>query len=157
MPVLDTISHSEEQTRRLGRRFGELLEPSDVVLLSGPLGSGKTRFAQGIALGLGVSEAVTSPTFALVNEYAGRLPLYHLDFYRLERPDEIQELGFDEYFFGAGVTVAEWPEQVVGLPSAHVLVRLKPITETKRGLRFEPNGGRYDQKVEALRRAAYLV
>jgi len=155
--ILDTVSHSEEQTRRLGRRLGELLGPDDVVLLSGPLGSGKTRLAQGIALGLGIEDPVTSPTFALVHEYSGRMRLYHLDFYRMERPDEILHLGFEEYFYGGGVTVAEWPEQVVGLPCEHLLVRCKPISETKRGLRFEPHGARYDALVATVRTTAFLL
>jgi tRNA threonylcarbamoyladenosine biosynthesis protein TsaE len=155
MMVLDTISHSAEQTRRLGRRLGELIEPGDLILLSGPLGSGKTCFAQGVAVGLGIEEIVNSPTFALVNEYRGRLPLYHMDFYRLERPDEIADLGFSEYWSGGAVTIAEWPEQVVGLPTDHIMVRFKAISDTKRGLRFEPVGTRYELRVEALRRAAY--
>jgi tRNA threonylcarbamoyladenosine biosynthesis protein TsaE len=155
--LLDTVSHSAEQTQRLGRRLGELLEPGDVILLSGPLGSGKTCFAQGVASGLGVQEHVTSPTFALVVAYHGRLPMYHMDFYRIERPDEVEDLGFGEYWNGNGVTVAEWPEQVTGLPSTHLMLRFKVISDTKRGLRFEANGSPYDLRIEALRRAAYAL
>jgi tRNA threonylcarbamoyladenosine biosynthesis protein TsaE len=153
--VLDTISHSVAQTQRLGARLAELLQPGDVLLLSGPLGSGKTSFTQGIAEGLGISRVVNSPTFVLVREYSGRLPLYHMDCYRLDRPAEPVELGWEEYFYGDGVTVLEWPERVSGLPDERLEVTFKPISETKRGLRFTPRGGRYERLVPEFRRAAY--
>ena len=104
-------SRSAEQTRRLGALLGGVLAAGDVVLLSGALGAGKTAFTQGIAVGLGVRGAVNSPTFTLLKEYEGRLPLYHFDLYRIEDPDEVLALGFAEYFAGAGVSVIEWAER----------------------------------------------
>ena len=108
---LDLPSESVEQTRRLGVILGGLLAPGDVVLLYGELGAGKTAFAQGIGRGLGVAATVNSPTFTILKEYMGRLPLYHFDLYRIESPDELYTLGFDEYFVGDGVCVVEWAER----------------------------------------------
>lgn len=107
-------SGSEEETRALGERLAALLRPGDIVLISGELGAGKTRLVQGIARGLGVASAVTSPTFSLVKEYAGRMPLYHMDLYRLAAPD-LAALGLEEYFLGEGVTCVEWGERADGL------------------------------------------
>ena len=92
------VTKNEEETRQLGVRLAELLKPGDVLALEGDLGAGKTTFAQGIAKGLGVEEAVDSPTFTIIKEYHGRLPFYHMDVYRLESPDE--DLGWDEFFRG---------------------------------------------------------
>ena len=141
--TLQLVSESEEETRRLGSRLARLLGPGDVVLLSGALGSGKTCLAQGIAAGLGVREPVTSPTFSLVNEYDSKPRLFHLDFYRLERPSEIMEMGFDEYFYGDGITVAEWPERVIGLPPEHLRIHVLSVSERSRALDFSPTGDRY--------------
>jgi tRNA threonylcarbamoyladenosine biosynthesis protein TsaE len=104
-------SGSLEETQRLGAQLGRLLAAGDVVLLTGTLGAGKTAFTQGIGAGLGVRETVNSPTFMLVKEYAGRLPLYHFDLYRIEEPEELYALGFEEYFGGDGVAVVEWAER----------------------------------------------
>ena len=97
----------------MGEEFSRQLIPGDVVALIGDLGTGKTRFAKGISLGLGVKETVTSPTFTIVNEHLnGRLPLYHFDFYRLKTSAELDELGYDEYIFGRGVCVLEWADMI---------------------------------------------
>lgn len=108
-----TIAHSASlaRTHALGKALGSALEAGDVILLSGDLGAGKTMLAQGIGAGLGVHEVVNSPTFTILKEYAGRLPLYHFDLYRIESPDELYALGFDEYFAGDGVCVVEWAER----------------------------------------------
>ena len=95
MKTIDIVSHSLTQTQRLGAKLAGLLEPGDVLLLRGTLGAGKTSFTQGLAQGLGVATVVNSPTFILARQYAGRLPLYHMDYYRLERPAEPAELGFE--------------------------------------------------------------
>ncbi len=102
----------ESATRKLAGRLAELLCPGDVVLLVGELGTGKTCFVQGIAEGLGVRERVLSPTFTLLREYTGRLPLYHLDAYRLEGPGDLSDLGLEEYLEGQGVVVVEWADRV---------------------------------------------
>jgi len=104
-------SSSVEQTRRIGLALGRLLAPGDVVLLEGELGAGKTALTQGIGAGLGVQAVINSPTFTILKEYSGRLPLYHFDLYRIESPDEIYALGFEDYFVGDGVCVVEWAER----------------------------------------------
>jgi tRNA threonylcarbamoyladenosine biosynthesis protein TsaE len=109
-PVMFT-SASVERTHALGRALGELTQAGDVVLLEGELGAGKTAFTQGIGKGLGVAATINSPTFTILKEYEGRLPLYHFDLYRLDEPDELYELGFEDYFGGKGVCVVEWAER----------------------------------------------
>ena len=100
------------QTRTLGERLGRRAAPGDVLLLSGTLGSGKTALTQGVARGLDCDEVISSPTFTLMKEHlSGRLPLYHFDLYRLDDPEEIWLLGFEEYFGGPGVCVVEWAER----------------------------------------------
>lgn len=155
MTVIDIVSHSLAQTQRLGAKLAALLGPGDVLLLRGPLGAGKTSFTQGIAQGLGVTAVVNSPTFILARQYAGRLSLYHMDYYRLDRPAEPAELGFDEYFYGHGVTVVEWPERAVGLPAERLDVVFKMVNDTKRGIRFEPHGERYEHLVAEFRRTTF--
>ena len=107
-------SASPDATHALGERLGRLLQSGDVVLLTGDLGAGKTALAQGIARGLGVVGPVSSPTFTILKEYAGRIPLYHFDLYRIEHPDELEALGFADYFYGDGVSVVEWAERGEG-------------------------------------------
>jgi tRNA threonylcarbamoyladenosine biosynthesis protein TsaE len=109
-PVMLT-SASVERTHALGRALGELARAGDVILLEGALGAGKTAFTQGIGLGLRVAATINSPTFTILKEYEGRLPLYHFDLYRLDEPDELYELGFEDYFRGDGVCVVEWAER----------------------------------------------
>jgi tRNA threonylcarbamoyladenosine biosynthesis protein TsaE len=155
MTVIDIVSHSLAQTQRLGAKLAALLGPGDVLLLRGPLGAGKTSFTQGIAQGLDVMAVVNSPTFILARQYPGRLPLYHMDYYRLDRPAEPAELGFEEYFYGHGVTVVEWPERAAGLPAEHLGVVFKMVNETKRGIRFEPHGERYEHLVAEFRRTTF--
>lgn len=104
-------SASVAATRGLGIRLGKSLAPGDVVLLSGPLGAGKTALAQGIGAGLDVRGPINSPTFTILKQYRGRLPLYHFDLYRIEDPNELYSLGFEDYFGGAGVCVVEWAER----------------------------------------------
>ena len=142
----------------VGARLAGLLEPGDVVLLSGNLGAGKTVFAQGVAAGLGIDEPVTSPTFTLIHEYQGRLPLYHVDLYRIAGEIEAGDLGLEDYLYGEGVTLIEWPERAAGLvPPARLLVALRPVAETKRAIRFEPSGERYVRLLAAFKRSAFGV
>jgi tRNA threonylcarbamoyladenosine biosynthesis protein TsaE len=151
--VLDFISHSVDQTRRVGARLGRLLIPGDVILLDGEFGAGKTCLTQGIARGLGVTRWVTSPSFALVNEYPeGRLPLYHIDLYRLESVEEILDLGLDEYLYGAGVSAVEWPGQALNvLPSEHLWIELSVVSETKREVYLTASGRRYHDLLRQFR------
>lgn len=106
------ISQSYEETLAIARSFAETLKAGDTVCLYGGLGAGKTAFVQGLAEGLGIDEPVTSPTFTIVNEYYGRLPLYHFDVYRIADADEMYEIGYDEYVYGDGVSVIEWSELI---------------------------------------------
>ncbi len=104
------VTHSPDETQALGERLGRVLLANDVVSLSGGLGAGKTCFVQGLARGLGVARErrVASPTFTIVNEHSGRLPLYHVDLYRLEERRELEEIGLAEYMESGGVAVVEW-------------------------------------------------
>lgn len=107
------VTHNEDETINTGKEFAQQLVPGSVVALFGDLGSGKTRFAKGISSGLGLFENVTSPTFTIVNEHlGGRIPLYHFDFYRLKSLLELEEIGFEEYMYGAGVCVLEWADMI---------------------------------------------
>lgn len=156
--VLDIVSHSLAQTQRLGARLGELLHSGDLLLLDGDLGTGKTSLTQGIAEGLGVHNQVSSPTFTLLKEYEGRLPLYHFDLYRLDDPAEILDLGFDEYFERRGVCVVEWANKAEPIwPSEYLRIRLKIVSETKRGLLFNGLGGRYSDLLLEFRKSAFGI
>jgi tRNA threonylcarbamoyladenosine biosynthesis protein TsaE len=108
MNQLEITSRSPEETQALGARLGKLARPGDCFLLVGKLGAGKTCLTQGIARGLGIREYAASPSFVVVRELYGRLPLYHMDLYRLENIEEIADLGLDDYFYGQGVSVVEW-------------------------------------------------
>ena len=150
MTALHLISHSPEQTQRLGVQLGKLAQAGDVFLLSGNLGSGKTCLTQGIAWGLGVKEYASSPSFVIAREYYGRLPLYHIDFYRLDCIEEIIDLGFDEYFYGNGVCVAEWAEKGTAvIPQENLLIKLSYISDTERSLSLEPKGERYSRLLKS--------
>lgn len=101
-----------EQTEKIGYEIGKNALPGEIYCLSGDLGVGKTVFTKGFAKGLGIDEHITSPTFTLINEYYGRLPLYHFDVYRVADPEEMDYIGCDEYFFGEGVCLIEWAELI---------------------------------------------
>ncbi len=117
---------NEEDTRRFGEEFAQTLQPGSVVALIGPLGAGKTTLAKSVARGLGVTETITSPTFTIVQEYeTGRLPLYHFDVYRVYDPDELFEMGFEEYLRGNGVCLIEWADLIEDvLPEERVTLKL---------------------------------
>lgn len=105
-------SFSAEETYALGKKLGEEAEPGAVYCLSGDLGVGKTVFTKGFAVGLGVTDTVNSPTFTIVQEYQGRLPFYHFDVYRIEEPEEMEEIGYEDYFYGDGACMIEWAELI---------------------------------------------
>jgi tRNA threonylcarbamoyladenosine biosynthesis protein TsaE len=131
-------AESAEATRRLGARLGRAARAGEVVALYGDLGAGKTCFAQGVAAGLGVEGPVTSPTFIMIAEHAGRLPLYHVDLYRTDRLDEVLALGLDELLDGEGVTVVEWAEKAEPiLPARTVRVRIRGAGEEPREIEVE--------------------
>ncbi len=115
-----------EATKDFGIKLGSLLSAGDILCLNGDLGAGKTTMTKSIGLGLGVEDYITSPTFALINEYRGRFPVYHFDVYRLEGVDDLFDLGFDEYFFGGGVCIIEWAEKISDLiPEDRIVIDIK--------------------------------
>lgn len=114
-------SNSADETERIAAELAATLRPGAVLALHGDLGAGKTCFIRGLARGLGVTRHVHSPTFTLINEYPGRVPLYHMDLYRLSSPDQALDLGLDDYLFGAGVCAIEWAERVAKLLPPHTI------------------------------------
>lgn len=145
-------SHSEEQTRALGLRLGELLPNGAVVALNGPLGAGKTRLVQAIAEARGHNRRdVVSPTFTLIQEYRGPRPVYHFDAYRLRDDDEFLNLGPDEYFSGDGVTLIEWAERVANcLPSEFLEIRITPCDAETREIALTAHGATYEAILPTL-------
>ncbi len=138
-------SRGPRQTQRFGKELGRLCGPGDVICLSGELGAGKTIMAKGIAMGLEVPKSyeIVSPSFTLINEFPGRIPLYHMDFYRIQGPDEAEEIGVVDYLFGNGISVIEWPERIMSLLSKdylHCEIRIK--TKRMRDITLFPAGKR---------------
>ncbi len=152
MSYIELISHSPEQTQKLGMRIGELALPGDVCLLVGNLGTGKTCLTQGIAWGLDIKEYAMSPSFVIMRELYGRLPLYHIDLYRLDHIEESMELGLDDYLYGRGVCVVEWAEKALSiLPTEHLLIKISYLSDTERSFQIKPGGQRYLEIVAQLK------
>lgn len=148
-------SNSPEQTVALGECLGKLVLPGEFIALTGDLGAGKTHFVQGVAKGLGVDPEVrvTSPSYTLLNEYHGRIPLYHFDLYRLGGDGDILDLGFDEYFSGKGVCVVEWADRLcIELPKEHLRIAFVLTGELRRRIEIFAEGPRYEELVRDLSR-----
>ena len=145
-------SQSETDTVRLGERLARVLEPGTVVPLVGELGAGKTRFVQAVAAAMGVDRsAVASPTFVLLQEYEGRLPIYHFDAYRIGRTDEFLQLGAEELMEGDGVCFIEWADRVADvLPQDRLQVEIEIAGRTKRVFRFTATGPRAQRILQRL-------
>ena len=153
--VWSVRTRSAAETQALAARLAPHLLPGDVLWLSGDLGSGKTTFAQGLGAALGVDAPIVSPTFVLIREYAGRLPLYHIDLYRLDNPREAVALGLRDYLDGDGICAVEWAERYDArgdLPGLHV--RIEPGDGDARQITFEASGARAAQLLEAIQYAA---
>ncbi len=151
-------SRGPQDTQSLGARLGELAAPGDVLLLLGRLGAGKTCLVQGLARGLGVEDYVPSPTFVLMREYKGRLPLYHVDLYRLENAAEIADLGLDDYFYGEGVSVVEWADRAMQLlPPEHLLVEIIFQSTNQRRIHMEAAGKRHGELLSRLHNAIHSL
>ncbi len=137
------ITHSAAETRALGARLAEKLAPGDVVLLQGELGAGKSEFARGVARGLGIQGPVPSPSFTILNAYdEGRIPLYHFDWYRIEDPQEIHEMGMEEQLGGDGAALIEWSEKAEEcLPERVLRVSIRVLEGDTRDITFQPRGG----------------
>ncbi len=154
-PLIQFLSHSPEQTRLIGTRLGSSLQPGDVICLQGDLGAGKTTFVQGIARGWGSQDAVSSPTFILVNVYrdAGQGQLFHLDAYRLDSVLEAEELDLNT-MLAQGPLLVEWPERMEGLiPGDHLWIMLDHVDEEERQMKFVSHGKRYDDLLDIVRDA----
>lgn len=135
---LNLVTESTDRTISLGKELAGILRNHDVVVLSGPLGAGKTCFIKGIALGLGISEDnIKSPSFTLINEYYGTLPLYHFDLYRMKESLELHQIGWDDYLLRDGIVVVEWGEKAENqLPENRIEVLIDISSETRRNLRI---------------------
>jgi len=148
----EIVSDSVKQTTLIGRALGLLLEPGDVIALIGDLGAGKTCLTRGVALGMGANpDFVTSPTFVLINEYQGFIPLYHFDAYRLRGADDMYALGSDEYFSGNGACLVEWADRVEeALPDEHLRITIEIAGPAARRIRIEARGPRYCRLLDEL-------
>jgi tRNA threonylcarbamoyladenosine biosynthesis protein TsaE len=142
---MEFITCSAAETEQLGARLAGALQPGDVIAYRGDLGAGKTAFTRGLARGLGIREPVTSPTYTIVNEYPqGRLPLFHFDMYRLSDPEELFDLGWEDYLAREGVCAVEWSENVAEALSDPILISIRrdPAEEDTRHITI--TGGRFD-------------
>ncbi len=140
---------SAEETMSFAEKLGSILQKGDVLTLAGDLGAGKTTFTKGLAKGLGITRTVNSPTFTIIKEYKGRLPLYHMDVYRLEDSDE--DLGFEEYFSGDGVCVVEWAVFIEEyLPEERLELVISHKGDDEREIQVTPLGSRYEERVKEI-------
>ena len=150
--MFELTSHSQEKTKQIGTAIGELAQASDLILLVGNLGSGKTCLTQGIGWGIGFEGYASSPSFVLVREYQGRIPLYHIDLYRLDSIEEIAELGIDDYLYGNGLCVIEWADKALDyFPSEYLCIEFDLLGKNERKLSFLANGNRYANLMEQLK------
>lgn len=164
MPILregelDIISNSPEQTKRLGTRLGKLLQPGDVVCLSGDMGAGKTVFSSGIGDGWGAQTPLTSPTYNLVHEHrrqADNDRLYHLDCYRLQSADEADTIGLDDILDGEGIIIFEWAERIEDiLPDHYLWIDIRVTDPMRRNFIIEAEGDRYGKLVETYKKLVF--
>lgn len=146
-------SLNQQETINLGKRIAKLLKPSDVVALIGELGSGKTTFTKGLALGLGIKSAdkVLSPSFVLLKEYKGRIPLYHFDLYRLDKIEQLEQLGYEEYFYGQGVSAIEWAEKAKALlPAEYLKIKFFHKKINERLIKITGLGAKYKGLIKKI-------
>lgn len=148
---IDLLSRAPDETRKSAAALAELLVPGDVVSLAGELGAGKTAFVQGAARAMGVQEPVVSPTFVLVREYRGEVPIYHVDVYRLDRLQEVHDLGFEDFLDPGGVVFVEWGDAIEALlPDSHLRVELTSDDDETRHLRISARGPAWAARWERL-------
>ncbi len=147
------IAHTEQDTERLASALAALLPDGTTIALVGTLGAGKTRFTQALAAALGVPrDMVTSPTFVLCHEYRGAKPIYHMDAYRIADDDEFLQLGSEEYFESAGITLVEWADRVAAcLPPQRIEIRIEVLGDTSRGFQIDAQGDNLQQVIQRLK------
>ncbi len=145
------ISKSQDETVKIGRGLGESLHSGDVIAFTGKLAAGKTCFTKGIAKGLDIKEEITSPTFTILSEYYGRLPLYHFDLYRLDSFEDFLDIAGDEYLYGDGVCVIEWSEKILdNLPKKTIKIDIELMKNDFRKILIENCPKTYLSKIELL-------
>ncbi|MFW5648616.1 MAG: tRNA (adenosine(37)-N6)-threonylcarbamoyltransferase complex ATPase subunit type 1 TsaE [Candidatus Alkaliphilus sp. MAG34] len=149
---MDCINVSKQkELEEIAGKLGKLVDSGDVICMVGDLGAGKTTFTQALAVGLGVEDYVTSPTFVLINEYDGRIPLYHFDVYRINDINEMEDLGYEEYFYGDGVCAIEWADLIKDiLPNNHLWIEIKITGAESRQICFDGTNDYYKEMVEEL-------
>lgn len=149
MELFTVETSTVDETVSIAEKLASLLSAGDVVTLEGDLGAGKTTFTKGIATGLGVTRTLSSPTFTIIKEYMGRMPLYHMDVYRLEGSDE--DIGFDEYFHGEGISVVEWAQFIEDyLPDERLDITIRYTGEHSRIIEFVPIGEHFHNIVKQI-------
>jgi len=149
--VIRLTSEQEKTTYKIGFKLGTMLQRGDVVCLTGDLGAGKTTMAKAISEALGVKEDVTSPTFSIIHEYLGRIPVYHFDAYRIRKIEELEDLGFEEYFYGEGVCIVEWASVIEEIiPEKRLWIHISSAGEG-RILDFEGTSSHFIEIIEELK------
>ena len=148
--MVNIYLEDENKTKEIGYKLGQLLQPGSVICLIGDLGAGKTTMTQSLAKALEVEDYITSPTFTIVNEYEGRMPLYHFDVYRIGSSEEMYDIGFDEYIDGEGVCIIEWANLIEDiLPDEYLYIEMN-YKETGREMILTPKGEKYEEIVKEL-------
>lgn len=136
--MLTFITHSPEETIELGEKIGKLLKKGDVIAMQGTLAAGKTTITKGIAKSLNIDDTITSPTFCLISEYYGKMPLYHMDVYRLEGGEDFVNLGTDDMIYGNGVSIIEWSEKIMDeLPKRTIILKITPNDDGSRKIEID--------------------
>lgn len=142
------ITTSEQETLNLAKKIAKLLKPGDVISVSGELGTGKTCFVKGLAQGMGISQVVTSPSFVILKIYYNKIPLYHFDVYRLDKSFQLEEIGFQQFQYGDGITVVEWGDKVSEiLAFDHLEINFYYYENDKRKIKITPHGESWERRL----------
>ena len=157
--MIPVVTQIAEETHAFGAKLAAQLLPGDVVLLLGQMGAGKSVLARGIAIGLGITETITSPTYTILQVYdSGRLPFYHFDWYRIRSAEEIYELSMEEYLGGNGIAVIEWPERAEkAIPTEHLRIAITPIGINTRKIMLKPMGSFHSLAGQPLQERALIA
>jgi tRNA threonylcarbamoyladenosine biosynthesis protein TsaE len=151
--MLELITSSEQETIKLAANLGKAFKGGEIVALFGDLGTGKTVFVKGVARALRVKQMPTSPSFVIIRHYQGKLDLYHMDLYRLDKIRPILHLGIEDYIYSDGVTIIEWADRIINfLPKQFLKVEIKIIDEHRRQFIFVPFGKQYEEIIEGLKK-----